>query len=359
MDQEHIIKSYDPVIMRRLFSFLKPYKLYAGVALITLFIATAAELMIPVVMQRAIDRELIAETIRVELSQADNLPGIDAGPYRYVPVDRIQNLSREKREKLAPFLETREWYITSLAPWHTETDGNETINEHIYQHKYRDMFWNAVDPRYAQSLINLLRELENEGDMPLDLYASITAKEGYVALPHALLRELSVEQRRVLRRENIFTMGRMAVIYFSLLASGLVFTFFQIYITAYTGQQVMKQIRLDLFDHTIRQSLSFLGNTPVGTLVTRITNDVETINELFTSVATSMLRDISLMAGVLVTIFFLNRGLALITLATIPPVFVATYFFRTKAREAYRRVRLWVSRGNAFLSEHISGMEVV
>ncbi len=149
------------------------------------------------------------------------------------------------------------------------------------------------------------------------------------------------------------------LLYFFLLAGGLVFSFLQVYLMAYTGQGVMEDIRLKLYNHTVRQSLHFLGQTPVGSLVSRITNDVETLNEFFTSVAASVLKDVSLIAGVLVTIFFLNSKLALITVLTVPPVFIAAKVFRLQAREAYRKVRSSVSAVNTFLSEHIAGMDIV
>jgi len=122
---------------------------------------------------------------------------------------------------------------------------------------------------------------------------------------------------------------------------------------------VMKDLRLKLLDHTMRQSMSYMNSNPVGSLVTRVTNDVETINELFASVATSLLQDVALMGGVVVTLFLLNPRLAIVAILTLPPVVIMTIFFRLKARDAYRRVRLWVSRVNAYLAEHIAGVDVV
>ncbi len=149
------------------------------------------------------------------------------------------------------------------------------------------------------------------------------------------------------------------VLYFFLLLAVLLFSFVQVYLLAFTGQMVMKDIRVSLYNHIIRQSLNFMSKTPVGSLVSRVTNDVETLNEFFTSVAASVLKDFSLIIGVLVTIFFLNTRLALITALSLPPVFIAAAVFRAKARNAYRRVRSSVARVNAFLSEHIMGMEII
>lgn len=158
---------------------------------------------------------------------------------------------------------------------------------------------------------------------------------------------------------DIHALGKSGAVYLVLLTAVLLFSFVQVYLLAYTGQMVMKDIRVSLYRHIIRQSLKFMGKTPVGSLVSRVTNDVETLNEFFTSVAASVLKDISLITGVLITIFFLDVKLAFITALSLPPVFIAASVFRVKARNAYRRLRMSVSRVNAFLSEHISGMEIV
>jgi ATP-binding cassette subfamily B protein len=121
----------------------------------------------------------------------------------------------------------------------------------------------------------------------------------------------------------------------------------------------MKDLRTEAFDHTVGLSLRYLDSQPVGRLVNRITNDVETVNELFTSVLPSLLRDFVMMGGVLVALTLLSPRLALVTLATLPPVLVLTLLFRRRAREVFRRVRQAVSRLNGFLAEHLSGMRIV
>jgi ABC-type multidrug transport system fused ATPase/permease subunit len=147
--------------------------------------------------------------------------------------------------------------------------------------------------------------------------------------------------------------------FFLVLAGVLLFTFGQTYLQAYVGQMIMKDLRTEAFDHTVGLSLRYLDSQPVGRLVNRITNDVETVNELFTSVLPSLLRDFVMMGGVLVALTLLSPRLALVTLATLPPVLVLTLLFRSRAREVFRRVRQAVSRLNGFLAEHLSGMRIV
>jgi ATP-binding cassette subfamily B protein len=137
------------------------------------------------------------------------------------------------------------------------------------------------------------------------------------------------------------------------------FTFAQTWSATLIGQQVMKDMRLELFKKTASQSTAFLSRHPVGRIVTRLTGDVETINEFFTSVLVAFLKDLSVMAGVLITLFILSPKLASAVLLTMPPVAVVTAISRVKARDAFRRQRTASSRVNSYLSERLSGVQVV
>ena len=170
--------------------------------------------------------------------------------------------------------------------------------------------------------------------------------------------------------DNIIVVAPGASLNFSLLkisclilfgALCLVFasTFTQTWITTLIAQKIMRDIRLGLFKTTLNQSSAALAKHPVGRIVTRLTGDVETINEFFTSVLTSFLKDFAIMFGVLATIFFLSPRLALVTLITVPPVLVVGTFSRIRARDAFRKQRIASSRVNSYLSEHLSGVQVV
>ncbi len=161
------------------------------------------------------------------------------------------------------------------------------------------------------------------------------------------------------KAERLAGIERYALFYLGLLIFSLFFTFAQVYLTAMTSQYVMRDIRKELFGHLIGQSLKFLGNTPVGGLVSRVTSDVEKINDFFTSVALAILKDITLMGGVLLTLFLMNAHLALIVLVTLPPVFFLTLFIKNRIRQVYREVQHQTSRVNAFIAESVGGMDVV
>jgi ATP-binding cassette subfamily B multidrug efflux pump len=159
--------------------------------------------------------------------------------------------------------------------------------------------------------------------------------------------------------ERIAGIQQLSLVFLGLLFLSMIFTFAQVYLTAMTSQFVMRDIRKELFGHLMGQSLRFLGGTPVGSLVSRITSDVEKINDFFTSVALAILKDIVLMSGILVTLFLLNAKLALVVLVTLPPVLILTLIIKDKIRQVYRDFQHHTSRVNAFLAESVGGMDVV
>ncbi len=144
-----------------------------------------------------------------------------------------------------------------------------------------------------------------------------------------------------------------------LLVAGLAASFVQVYLMSLAGQGIMKHLRVELLEHTAGQSLAFLGSRPIGSLVSRITNDVETISEFFSSVIMTLIKNFLVMIGVIAVLFYLDFKLGALTVFSLPPVLVITLIFRKRARNAYRRVREQISAVNAFLSERISGMKVV
>lgn len=131
------------------------------------------------------------------------------------------------------------------------------------------------------------------------------------------------------------------------------------YITSWLGQKIMYDIRLQLFTHLQKLPLSFYDKNPVGRLVTRVTNDVETLNSMLSSGVVAIMGDMVVLFGIVIVMLQMNWQLALVTFAVFPLIFVATEIFRKKVRQAYRTIRLRIARINSFLQENISGMATV
>lgn len=126
-----------------------------------------------------------------------------------------------------------------------------------------------------------------------------------------------------------------------------------------TGQNIMRDLRLRLFAHLQRQSLRFFQSQPVGRLVTRVTSDVEALNELLSSGVVTFLADLLSLAGIVALLFLVDARLALLALVVVPPLLLVTYLFRTMARRHYREIRRRIAHLNAFTQESISGMDII
>ena len=329
MDNEKIIRSYDPQIARRLLTYLRPYRLWFLPALGALILASVGELLTPVVIKKAMDEHILVSYIRIRGDGADR-PELKPlweeedgepkkiGEYYYLYESSLGLISGRLRNLLKgqDILDDRKWYWFSL-----ETpEAAEIVTQQPF-------FFEANNSQGA--------------------------------LLKADIASLSEEERKIIRAGDLGGLRHYSLIFAGLLLGVLVFSFLQVYLMAFIAQGVMRDMRMGLLTHTLGLSTSFLSKRPVGGLVSRITNDVETVNELFTSVATSLFRDVFMMIGVVAVLFSLSPNLGLITCLSLPPVLLLSWFFRTRAREAYRRARFWVSKVNGFLSERISGMEVV
>ena len=347
-DTEEVVKEYDSKIAGRILSYIKPYKVLIAVTAITLILSTLGELLVPLLQQKVIDNFIIVKFHAInldspELRQAEGeYPGLEPhsieainlllagnntiktgsgteGSRLFIPVGRETRISsgaeRELREK--GVLDAGDWYAFRFNPG---SDAEQVVKNRL------GMF------------------LAGENS------AAVLKKDLYT-LP---LKEITA-----VRSQDISMIVRIAVSLFFILCLVFLFTYIQTWGASLVSQRVMKDIRLQLFKKTLYQSTAFLSRHPVGRIVTRLTGDVETIDEFFTTVLVSFLKDISVMIGVLIALFLLSPRLALAAIITMPPVLVLSAISRVKARDAFRRQRIASSRVNSYLSERLSGVQVV
>jgi len=162
-----------------------------------------------------------------------------------------------------------------------------------------------------------------------------------------------------LPKDRLPGINLLAAIYLVLLVAAYFFEFLQTYLMQWTGQKIMFDLRRDIFRHMQRMHVGFFDQHAVGRLVTRLTSDVDAINEMFTAGVLAIVDDflnLTIMSVVMLTI---NWWLALIAFSVLPVIFVVTRIFRNSVRESYRRVRAAIARINSFIQEHVSGMSVV
>lgn len=320
-ESEEATKGYDSGVVRRILAYLRPYRAMAAAAALALLLSTLGELAMPLLSQRIIDRAIMPAWRRVRVS--DESPALSAklkrpacsiGGFDYYPASAFKALSGIEEKALAASggLDKDAWYVFPL-----------------------------------------------RGVPASGVPAAIESSGSMGAIRKADLARLSPSDARSIRGADLSYLNAALALFFSILVVVLLTSFGQTFWTSLIGQKVMKDIRMDLFRKTIGQSLAFISRHPVGRLVTRLSSDVETINEFFTSVVVALLKDFSVMAGVVAALFLLDPKLALITLLTLPPVLALTLVTRVKALDTFRRQRSWISKVNSYISERLSGIQVV
>ena len=158
---------------------------------------------------------------------------------------------------------------------------------------------------------------------------------------------------------DVSGLGLVAVLYLATLMAAFALEFLQTWLMQLTGQRVMFDLRTQIHGHLQRLDLRFYDRNPVGRLMTRVTTDVDVVNDLFTAGVVSVLGDVFTLVGILGVLFWLDWRLALVMCTVLPLIVLVAQWFRVRARESFRTVRVRIARINAFLQERITGMATV
>lgn len=159
--------------------------------------------------------------------------------------------------------------------------------------------------------------------------------------------------------KDVSDLAYWSMVYLGILAVQFIIQFFHMLITQWIGQKAMLDMRTQLFDHLLKLDMKFFDRNPVGRLLTRVTGDVNQLNELFASGVVTIFGDLLTLTAIVVAMVYLNPKMALITFAVLPILGFATWLFKRRVREAYRDVRRLVARINSFWQEHVTGIAVV
>ncbi|HZH62495.1 MAG TPA: ABC transporter ATP-binding protein, partial [Metabacillus sp.] len=174
--------------------------------------------------------------------------------------------------------------------------------------------------------------------------------------PFTRLNLSELDQFRSNDYEGLILLG---VLYFLLIISSSLLMYHQQNMLQFTGQSIIYDIRQTIFKHLSKMSISFYGKHPIGRLVTRITHDVEALNQLYSQVIVNLLKEILILLGIIMIMLHMSVKLTLVSLIVIPAVALTTVYFKTVMRKAQRNIRKILSRLNAFLAENLSGMSVI
>jgi len=178
-------------------------------------------------------------------------------------------------------------------------------------------------------------------------------------VPYSEMQKISPDNIKTLRYDDLKMVKLFALLYVGLLLVSFIFNYLQVVMMAVVSERVMYDLRSNLVRHLMSLSLNFFNKNPIGRLVTRLTNDVDALREMFTDVFVYSAKDLIMIIGILIVIFRLSNHLSLIIFILIPVIVMMLYFFQRYAREAYGKVRIALAKVNSFLSEAISGVLLI
>ncbi len=211
----------------------------------------------------------------------------------------------------------------------------------------------AYDSRLMRRLLGYLRPYTAR--VLLALGAIVAGVAFQLAQPVLVKRAIDLH----IGTGDLAGVGRVALLYLGTLAGAFVAEFVQTATLQMLGQRIMYDLRRQVYDHLQRLDLAYYDRHPVGRLMTRVTSDVDAINDLFTSGVVSVFGDVLSLLGIVVILLSLDWRLALLTFCVLPLILMVTQWFRRNVRDSYREVRTLVSRLNAFLQENLTGMTTV
>lgn len=328
MEEGQLGKPYNIRLLKRLIPFSIPHRGIIFWALVLTIMGTAIDLAPPYLSKLAIDRYILASWYRVALEPGrgvEDLDGFSDDIHRGRD-GRFGLVSQSGLEKADPQLvhRLREKGILSKT-------------------------------RYYKAPVDILLKLEK----PPGKGRVFLLDEKTLAVPVEVLNQLDTKTLSMIRAGDLRGVTFLGLLILMLLALSFATGYAQYYLLERTGQGMMHDIRLRLFERIQSKTMGFFDRQPVGRLVTRATNDIENLNELFKSVLVTVFKDAFLLLGIVSVLLYMNWKLALISFALVPFIFVLTMIFSSIARETFRDLREKIAKMNAFLQERITGMRII
>lgn len=316
MDKEHqddiMGKAYDSRLMKRLITYAKPYWKLLLLAMALLIMITGLELINPYLLKVTIDDYLNGnERPMYVLSIESPYSGVEFDGKKYVKEYNLSDeevLSLDAAPKMEILKKNDNYYLIDF--------GSQALLE--------EESLSQDDPGVLDSWI-----------------------------------ELTHDEYMTFRGEDISGINRIAIYFFIVILLTFIFNYAQVFILNYTSQKIIFNMREEIFNHIQSLSISYFDKNPIGRLVTRVTNDTETLNEMYSSVLITLVKDVLMILGIMLIMLRLDYKLALMSFALLPFIFILAYRFRKSVRVVYRLARAQLARINSSLNENITGMRTI
>src|SRR6056297_1790219 len=305
-EEEIIGKAYDAKLMRRLLEYAYPYWKILLVCVMLLLIVTGIELARPYLIKIAIDDHINALDKPMVAFQTNQFQqkGFVYNNKRYIRLDNLAD-QYPQEQKFQFFKAEGNYYLIEGIINEKEDSSIIDSNQYVQIHN-GDNIYNAQ--LVGENLINKYRE------------------------------------------QDYYALSRIGLFFLTIIIIGFGINYLQIYLLNKTTQKIIYNMRQEIFSHLQKMSLSYFDKNPVGRLVTRVTNDTETLNEMYTNVLVNLFKDFFMLTGIMIVMISLNLQLALVSFSLIPVILLISVIFRKYIREVYRLTRVQLAKINSSLS---------
>lgn len=333
-------KLYDKKVSSFLLKYIMKYKKYVFISLFLIIIITGVSLIVPYISKVFLDRYVIKSGF---IAQPEKLINEKIFPLENTAFiyKKIKNSIKLDNDKY--------FFLQSDLRFFSKTEIEKLKEKYIFSSDTFILIESKKSPtaNFYQLTEKLLAEEK-----------ALSFNDKYLIYDN-YYKKLAITDILVLRQYDIYLI--MQIVLFILLAFTIQFvvTYYQTIILQKLSQYSMRDLRSDLFSRMLTYEVSYFDKNPIGKLVNRVSNDIEVLNELFSEVLVSLFRDIILIIGILVFMFWQNIYLALAVSVVFPFIVVITILFRVKSADAYRKVRTIISQINGFFSETISGIRII
>ncbi|KQC08972.1 MAG: hypothetical protein APR54_03930 [Candidatus Cloacimonas sp. SDB] len=328
-------KIYDKELFKKLIRYLKPYWKLVAVSFVLLLFFAAAELAVPYVTKTAVD-EIVSPNRNLLIFNEKS--------------DWEEFSQNNKTLKFEEFQYKDKYFLTFSNDKLFYLDDEVIANFQTDNQFMKKIVFLKNEPQVLEKISGLDFIVVSDKKIAVEVSRLSDLKDQGI---------LSSKELRQLRSDDISQLKIYGLIFLSILILQFVFSYLQIYSINYAAQHAMYDLRRDLFAHLEKLPLSFFDKNPIGRLVTRVTNDVRTMDEMLSSGLIKLIQDFIVMLGILVMMLVLNWRLALASFTVLPVVIFLLITFKNKIRIVYRVVRKKIAAINSTLSEDISGVKII
>ena len=325
-EEEHLGKPYDIKLLKRIYRYIRPYRKWFFLSILLALLTAAVDLSFPYIVKETIDRYIVQTYHPVfEKNGIPGLARLSAGDLVETTTPAVRMMANRAFKKIDPGV--RDKLIRS-----------GVIGKASYVRLFPD----------GETMKDFRKQA-------VSIYQSGKA----LFIPYDAVREIPYGKLLRLRAGNLRGVARMALLYLVILMSGFFMQFFEVIALETMGQRVMQDIRVELFNHILRLKTPFFDTSPVGRVVTRVTNDIENLHNLFTAILVNQFKDVFLLMGILAVLFNIEYRLALLVLILVPFIILVSFLFSRWARDVFRDIRALIGQINAAVQETLSGIRIL